>query len=99
MTPTVMNQRPVDPHVQVIPPVEYSPETESDSGKAERSMFDKAELAARVEKFRQHCADLQAEIKSLQDTGSDANAAEIAWREHQVVALTEFIEKLDQDDG
>jgi len=99
MTPNVMNQRPIPPDVPMIPRLETGPEEETELGQAERMMFDKAEIAARIEGFRQQSAELEAEIKALQDTDADANAAEISWREHQVAALRDIIQRFDQNDG
>ena len=101
MTPTVMNQRPIPADVAVIPHEEHAPETdaETDTGKAERLMFDKAELAARVESFREQSATLTQEIKDLSAEDAEANAAEIRWREHQLAALQGIIERFDSSNG
>jgi len=99
MTPTVMNQRPLDPHRSVIPKRELSPELDNDNGKAERLMFDKAELATRIERFREQRAALITEIKTLEEEGNDSSVAETTWRRHQVVALSDLIDKFDQDDN
>lgn len=99
MTPNVMNQRPLDPNLAVIPQRELTPETSTDSGKAERLMFDKAELAARIERFREQCQQLADEVKALQAEDADGNAAEITWRQHQIEALQDIINKFDAADG
>ena len=98
MTPTIMDQRPIAADVPVIPQREWVPETDTDSGKAERLMFDKAEMAARIEGFREQCETLQQEIKDLRAEDADANAAEIRWREHQLAALQGIIERFDNND-
>ncbi len=95
MTPNVMNQRPIPADVPVIPQRELKPEVDTDTGKAERLMFDKAELAARIEGFREQCDTLQQEIKSLRADNAETNAAEIRWREHQVAALKDIIARFD----
>ncbi|CAE7635861.1 unnamed protein product [Symbiodinium pilosum] len=69
MTPSVMNQRPLDPEKPVVPVEQVTSEDDSDHGKAERMMFDRADLAARIERFREHARTLGAEIKELEDQG------------------------------
>ena len=96
MSPTMMDQRRVEG--AVLPPSDYRPETDTDTGKAEKLMFDKAEFAARVERFREQCATLKKEISELSNDEA-ANAPEIAWRKHQVAALEDIIQKFDQADG
>ncbi len=104
MTPTIMNQRPVEPQWEAIPKRDLTPERDNDSGKAERMMFDKAELAARIERFREQCVTLEAEIKSLkqaqnvEDGREDSNRLEIAWREHQLESLRDIVTKFDNAD-
>ncbi len=97
MTPTVMDQRRFEG--KVIPPLDYTPETDKDTGKAEKLMFDKAELAARIERFREQAATLRSEVEELESDDEDANALEIAWRKHQIVALDEIIQRYDEADG
>jgi len=99
MTPTVMSQRPLSADAQVIPDRDLTPETDTDTGKAERIMFDKAEMAARIEHFREQCEQLRQEIRNMQDDDAQANATEITWREHQVVALQDIVDRFDADDG
>lgn len=98
MTPSVMNQRPIPADVAVIPLPELTPEMDTDTGKAERLMFDKAEMAARIEGFREQYETLLQEIKSLRTEDAEANAAEIRWREHQVTALQDIVARFDNND-
>jgi small conductance mechanosensitive channel len=98
MTPNVMNQRPLPADQLMIPRRELSPETDPDSGKAERMMFDKAEIVARIERFKEQSETLTQEIKTLSQD-PEANAAEIRWREHQIGALQEIIDKFESADG
>ena len=100
MTPAVMSQRPIPADVPVIPQQELTPETDTDTepGKAERMMFDKAEMAARIEGFREHSATLAQEINDLTAEDAEANAAEIRWREHQLAALQGIVERFDSSD-
>jgi len=99
MTPTVMSQRPLAADTPVIPNRELTPETDTDTGKAERLMFDKAEIAARIERFRDQCVQLREEIRALEDGDDKAKAAEIAWRAHQLTALQDILDRFDADDG
>jgi small-conductance mechanosensitive channel len=96
MTPSVMSQRPMAPDVPVLPTPEATPD-HHESGNAERIMFDKAELAARIERFRQQRDTLKEEIATLQQENKDGNALEIAWREHQVQSLETFIARYEND--
>lgn len=98
MTPSVMNQRPIPADVAVIPQRELTEEVDTDAGKAERLMFDKAELAARVEGFRTQCDTLRQEIETMQSEDAEGNAAEIRWREHQLAALQDIIERFDSNE-
>ena len=98
MTPSVMAQRPMAPDARVLPPRDVSDDGDADSGQAEKLMFDKAELAARIEKFREQVTALEAQITGLRDDGAEANAMEIAWREHQVKALRDLIDRFDNKD-
>ncbi|XOV85036.1 MAG: mechanosensitive ion channel family protein [bacterium] len=98
MTPTVMNQRAIDPDKPVVPKKQLSTEDGSDLGKAESMMFDKAELAARIERFREHAVKLGEEIKEFEALDPEQHAAEISWRKHQIQALTDIVHKFDQPD-
>ncbi len=98
MTPTVMNQRPIEPNVAVLPKEQHAPEADTDSGKAESMMFDKAELAARIERFRENAVKLDEEIKELEDKDPELHAAEIAWRKHQIQSLNDLVHKFDHPD-
>ena len=98
MTPSVMNQRPLPADTLVIPKRELSPEAEADSGQAEKLMFDKAELAARVQRFTEQRDTLKAELKAMSED-PDTNPAEIRWREHQLAALDDIIARFESNDG
>ena len=99
MTPTVMNQRPLDPALPLIPKRALTPDTVEASGQAERLMFDKAELATRIETSREQIAVLTVELKELKAGENADNALEITWREHQIRAIENFIAKYEGDDG
>ena len=98
MTPTVMNQRPI-PAAAVIPRTSgaAAPDADAASGMAERLMFDKAELAARIQRFRDQGDTLRAEIKALADAGREENRLEIAWREHQLSAIEDFVQRMEHE--
>ena len=98
MTPTIMDQRPITKGEPIIPPLMHHADEVAESGKAEKLMFDKAELATRIERFREHCLGLRKEIEALKDEDEDANQAEIGWRRHQLEALEDIIEKFDNAD-
>ena len=96
LTPSVMNQRPISAEQSVIPAAESRSRPAPDGGQAERIMFDKAELAARIERFRDQAKQLRDEIARLSQEDQEANALEIAWREHQLESLEELIAEVDQ---
>ncbi|MEM7079889.1 MAG: mechanosensitive ion channel domain-containing protein [Pseudomonadota bacterium] len=103
MTPSVMSQRPLPPDVPVIPVSHASDRQHLSAGEAEKVMFDKAELAARIEKFRAQCAELQDEIETLEearDASEDESlhSLEIAWRTQQLSALRDIVTKFDNAD-
>ena len=99
LTPTVMNQRVLPAEQPVIPATDSRPELPADGGQAERIMFDKAELAARIERFREQSKQLREEIARLEQENAETNALEIAWRKHQVESLEELIAEVDDNDG
>lgn len=100
MTPSVMAQRPL-PADQAVQPEATLQEIPSDfvTGKAERQMFDKADMAARIEKIRKQCETLRDELKTLEAEDKEANAANIAWRQDQLRAQEAFLAQLDQQQG
>ena len=99
MSPTVMNQRPLDPTLAVIPKRAITPDPVEDTGQAERLMFDKAELATRIESSRAQIASLGEEIKALKADADNDNSLEITWREHQITSIEQFIATYESDDG
>ena len=95
MTPSVMHQRPLSENV--IPtkdPTLVGPAP----GKAEDLMFDKAEMAAKIERFRDQIRSVQAEIAELEKADEDGSRLEIAWREQQVKALQDFIDRVSREE-
>ena len=96
MTPNVMEQRPLNkaqlPHTQTS-----NQSGDFVSGKAERIMFDKADLAARITKIRAQCEKLAAEIKEMEAADPEKHAVDLAWRKHQLKAQQAFIQQVDDD--
>lgn len=95
MTPSVMAQRPLPPDEVVTPdpsPTRGSSQVAApEIGKAERMMFDKAEMAARIADFRHQSEQLAQEIAELEADKSQDNTREIAWRKNQLSALTNLL--------
>lgn len=92
VSPNFMNQRQLPADLQFMPQRYYHPETVEDRVEVEKIMFDKADLAARLETFRSQRLRLSEELKAL---GSDADGFERTWRERQIESLDEFIKTLD----
>jgi len=95
VSPSFMNQRPA-PAEQPVMPTRYQGIGNDDMGQAEKLMFDKAELAARVEKLRMQRETLQEEHDALKqeisdNPGDEASQAsrtmELTWRAKQIEAL------------
>ena len=95
MTPSVMHQRPLNENV--IPTRDPSIVGPA-PGRAEELMFDKAEIAARIERFRDQIRNVQAEIHELEDSSDEGARIEIAWREQQVKALQDFIDRVSREE-
>jgi len=100
VSPGFVNQRPA-PAEQPVMPTRYYGGGSDDMGKAEKLMFDKAELAARVEKLRMQRETLQQEYDLLKQEIADDDFAdapdqeaakagktmELTWRGKQIEAL------------
>lgn len=96
VSPNFINQRRLDTGHSVIPNVPHvAPMPEDDH--AEKLMFDKAEVAARLEQFRQQRDDLSDKVKALEQADANANALEIRWRQRQIKTLDEMLTTLDVD--
>ncbi|NKB99246.1 MAG: mechanosensitive ion channel [Pseudomonadales bacterium] len=94
MSPTVMNQRQISrPLVPAGAPEESGPEP----GRVEELMFDKAEIAARIERFHDQIGSIQGEIAELKKSEDDGARLEIAWREQQVKSLRNFVARVDKE--
>jgi len=94
MSPSFMNQRPVDPNVPVIPTRRLRNDEDEETGRAEQLMFDKAEMAGRVKKIRDQRDKLTLEIKELK-SAPDTEDYELSWRNRQLASLNEFLASFD----
>jgi small conductance mechanosensitive channel len=94
VSPNFMNQRQLPPDLKFMPQRYYHPESVEDRVEAEKIMFDKADLVARVETFRSQRQHLTEELKGLAD---DADDFERTWRERQIASLDDFIKTLEPD--
>lgn len=99
VSPSFMNQRPLAQDQVFIPKRRYQPEQVEDQVDAERLMFDKAALAARVEELRAQRAKLSDELRALKEGPEDAdpNGYQTSWRQRQIASLDELIETLAVD--
>lgn len=96
MTPNVMHQRALEG--AQIPVPEAVPAPEFDSGKAESIMFDKADLAARMQKIRAHCEALRDEIKKLESEDAADHKMDISWLKHQLSAQESFLAQIESEE-
>ncbi len=94
MTPNVMAQRPLHSEAALLPPAHYGAEP-TPTQAAEQLMFDKAEVAARIDKFNADKLRLEGEIAELSDD-PDGNEHRIRWRQRQIEALDEMLSTLHQ---
>lgn len=91
VSPNFMNQRQLPADLQFMPQRYYHPESIEDRVEVEKIMFDKADLAARIENFRSQRQRLTEELKNLE---AEADSFERTWRERQIESLDEFIKTL-----
>ncbi len=96
MTPTVMNQRPMRADEIVVPARSSAGEDKVDRGHAEKIMFDKSELAARINKLRERRQDLLDEIEALRKEDEHKRALDISWREQHIKDLDSIISNFDE---
>ena len=90
MTPTVMAQRPLTQRQKLIPADELS-EEQVMTGHAEQMMFDKADIALRIEQLTEQRTRLLEEMASS-DTVSEGKTD---WRQQQVDALDKILATLN----
>ena len=96
MTPSVMNQRPMQAGTSVLPQQDPSGVAKIDLGNAEKVMFDKSELAARINRLRERRYSLLEEIETLQKEDPDARAMDISWRQQHIQDLDTIIANFDE---
>lgn len=98
VSPTFMNQRRIE-STPVQPPVIAGAEPVGGAA-PEQLMFDKAEMAGRLNQLQQQRDEVLAEIKQLeQDKAAEGRdvGSEIAWRKRQLATLDDVIAALHQD--
>ena len=98
MSPNVMSQRPLPADLQLIPDNSLNARIGFDSGKAERIMFDKSEMAVRIDRLRGRLTRLQEEVAALKESEQENKSAQIEWREQQMEDLKEIIANFDTQD-
>ncbi len=97
VSPSFMNQRPLDPSVPVRPPIEQTDVEPREDDHAESLMFDKAEVAVRIEKLRSKRSELVAELDALDLTDEAERARETHWRQRQIEHLDDIIRTLESE--
>lgn len=98
VSPSYMNQRRSDPARRMLPEPTVATLSDDHLEQPERIMFDKAELAGRLNELLEQRDALAEEIKRLGQDDEDARSdREIAWREQQVAALEKIIATLDKN--
>ncbi len=97
MSPSVMAQRPLASGEHLIPaPRTVLAPVAEEHGKAERLMFEKAAVAARLERFRGFAKKLEVEIAEL-EKAEDVDPAHVARRKGRLDGLKDVIEQLDRE--
>jgi small-conductance mechanosensitive channel len=96
VSPSFMNQRPVDPTKPVRPPMAGVGAGADEDDHAESLMFDKADLAVRIEKLRAKRNELTTELESIEITDETERARETHWRERQIEHLNDIIRTLEE---
>jgi len=97
VSPSFMNQRPQDPGVKVRPPLDRANAEAEEDAHAESLMFDKAEVAVRIEKLRSKRSELKAELEGLNVEDEAERARETHWRERQIEHLDDIIRTLESE--
>ncbi len=95
VSPSFMNQRRLDPARRMIPAPPREAGDDEDTH-AEQLMFDKAEIAARVNRLRVKRDELKAELEQLDITDEAALERERSWRERQIGYLQDMIDTLEK---
>ena len=89
-SPNIMLQRPSPADQPLMPKRYYGSSEEDDTGAAEKLMFEKAELAARIERLRAQRTQLAEDLEALKEQDGD-NELELTWRKKQIEALDELL--------
>lgn len=97
VSPSFMNQRQLDPSVPIRPPLDQAAVETTEDDHAESLMFDKAEVAARLERLRSKRSELQAELDNLDAADESERARETHWREKQIEHLDAIIDTLETE--
>jgi small-conductance mechanosensitive channel len=98
VSPSFMNQRAIDPVKPVLPPPDVADtEVLAEDRHAESLMFDKAEVAVRIEKLRSKRSELIAELEALDIAEETERARETHWRERQIEHLDDIIRTLENE--
>ena len=97
VSPAFMNQRPLDPTQTIRPPLESATVELAEDDHAESLMFDKAEVAVRIEKLRSKRSELKAELEGLAIDDEAERARETHWRERQIEHLDDIIGTLERE--
>lgn len=98
VSPSFMNQRPIDPTLPIVPASQVRVDDEDEAGRAEQLMFDKAELAGRVKKIRDQRNKLIEEIKELK-AKPDIKDYELSWRTRQLASFDEFLSSIEGEEA
>ena len=94
VSPSFMNQRALDPTRPIRPPEEVRAEDEDSH--AESLMFDKADLAARMDQLKSKRGELQAQLEGLDIADEDEKARETHWLERQIEYLDDILSTLEK---
>ena len=96
VSPTFVNQRRLDAAITVIPEA-FTETTMPEDDHAETLMFDKGEIAGRLERFREQRDELAAKVRELEEADPEGNAIEIRWRKRQIETLEEMLSTLKSE--
>jgi small-conductance mechanosensitive channel len=96
VSPSFMNQRPLEPTRTFTPEIELAPDDDAEDTHAEQLMFDKAEFAARIGRLRAKRDELIIEVAELKEGNDTSNERETGWRERQIESLNDIIETLEK---
>lgn len=94
VSPGFMNQRALDPTQLILPPEEARAEDEDSH--AESLMFDKADLAARMDQLKTKRTELQSQLEGLDIADEKEKAREIHWIERQIDYLDDILATLEK---